>query len=44
VAPLPETDAAYRTALTVATARTGARVGDVIHEPSSFAPILVTSA
>jgi DNA-binding SARP family transcriptional activator len=44
VAPLPETDAAYRTALTVATARSGARVGDVIHEPSSFAPILVTSA
>jgi DNA-binding SARP family transcriptional activator len=44
VAPLPETDAVYRTALTVATARSGARVGDVTHEPASFAPILVTSA
>jgi DNA-binding SARP family transcriptional activator len=44
VAPLPETDAAYRTALTVATARSGERVGDVIHDPSSFARLLVTSA
>jgi DNA-binding SARP family transcriptional activator len=44
VAPLPETDAIYRTALTVATARSGARVGDVIHEPATFAPLLVTSA
>lgn len=44
VAPLPETDAAYRTALTVATARSGARIGDIVHEPVSFAPILVTSA
>ena len=44
VAPLPETDAIYRTALTVATARSGARVGDVIHEPASFAPVLITSA
>jgi hypothetical protein len=28
----------------VATARSGARVRDVIREPASFAPILVTSA
>ena len=44
VAPLPETDAAYRTALTVATARSGERVGDVMHDSASFARLLVTSA
>ena len=44
VAPLPETDAAYRTALTVATARSGERVGEIVHDPSTFARLLVTSA
>ena len=44
VAPLPETDAAYRTALTIAAARSGARVGDRIHDPAGFAPVLITSA
>ena len=44
VAPLPETDAAYRTALTIAAARSGARVGDRVHEPGGFAPMLITSA
>jgi DNA-binding SARP family transcriptional activator len=44
VAPLPETDAIYRAALTVAAARSGARVGDRRYEPATFAPVLVTSA
>jgi DNA-binding SARP family transcriptional activator len=48
VAPLPETDAAYRTALKIAAVRSGARVGrtvnERIHEPTGFAPVLVTSA
>ena len=43
VAPLPETDAAYRTALQVAVARSGARVGEVVFEPTRF-PALATSA
>jgi DNA-binding SARP family transcriptional activator len=44
VAPLPETDAAYRTALTIAAARSGARLAESGHDPASFAPRLVTSA
>jgi len=44
VAPLPETDAAYRTALAIAAARSGARVTERVHERAGFAPILVTSA
>jgi DNA-binding SARP family transcriptional activator len=44
VEPLPETDAAYRAALTIAAARSGARVAGTRRESGSFAPRLVTSA
>jgi len=44
VAPLPETDAAYRMALAVATSRSRERAADVRYDPGPFAPVLVSSA
>ena len=44
VAPLPETDAAYRAALADATQRSLQRVGDLGYERPAFAPILVSTA
>jgi DNA-binding SARP family transcriptional activator len=44
VAPLPETDAAYRAALARAATRSAARAADMPYERAPFAPLLVTSA
>jgi DNA-binding SARP family transcriptional activator len=44
VEPLPETDAAYRAALSIAAARSGARVAETRRERAPFAPRLVSSA
>lgn len=44
VAPLPETDAAYRIALAAATSRSHGRAGSLAYEAGPFAPVLVTSA
>jgi DNA-binding SARP family transcriptional activator len=44
VAPLPETDAAYRTALAVSASRSRERASDRRHDLRPFAPILVSSA
>ena len=44
VAPLPETDAAYRAAITRATVRSLERVAELGYERPAFAPILVSSA
>jgi DNA-binding SARP family transcriptional activator len=44
VAPLPETDAAYRTALDRATVRSLERVGDLGYDHGAFSPVLVSSA
>ncbi len=46
VSPLPETDAAYRTALACATSRSFARLADQGFDPRGFAPlpVLVSSA
>jgi DNA-binding SARP family transcriptional activator len=44
VEPLPETDAAYRAALSIAAARSGARVAETRPERAPFAPRLVSSA
>lgn len=44
VAPLPETDAAYRAAIEQATARSRERVAEPFERPAAFTPVLVTSA
>ena len=44
VAPLPETDAAYRTALAIAAARSSERAAATHYDHRSFAPVLVSSA
>ena len=44
VAPLPETDAAYRQALAVAASRSRERARDLVYDTRPFAPVLVTSA
>jgi DNA-binding SARP family transcriptional activator len=44
VGPLPETDAAYRTALAVSAARSRDRAADRRHDLRPFGPVLVTSA
>ena len=44
VAPLPETDAAYRAALARAAIRSLERVGDLPYELPTFSPVLVSSA
>lgn len=44
VAPLPETDAAYRIALTTATDRSRDRAAERVYGSGPFAPVLVTSA
>ena len=44
VAPLPETDAAYRAALARATVRSMERVAELGYDRPSFAPVLVSSA
>jgi DNA-binding SARP family transcriptional activator len=44
VAPLPETDAAYRMALAVAASRSRERAGELRYDAGPFAPVLVTSA
>lgn len=44
VAPLPETDAAYRIALATATDRSRDRAAELAFEAGPFAPVLVTSA
>jgi DNA-binding SARP family transcriptional activator len=44
VAPLPETEAAYRMALAVAAARSRERAAELRYDVGPFAPVLVTSA
>jgi DNA-binding SARP family transcriptional activator len=44
VAPLPETDSAYRAALAVSAARSRDRAAHAGYEGGSFAPVLVSSA
>jgi DNA-binding SARP family transcriptional activator len=44
VAPLPETDAAYRMALSVAASRSRDRAASLRYETGPFAPVLVSSA
>jgi DNA-binding SARP family transcriptional activator len=44
VAPLPETDAAYRRALAVSADRSRARASEAAYDSRPFAPVLVTSA
>ncbi|MBA2382287.1 MAG: hypothetical protein H0V73_09280 [Chloroflexi bacterium] len=44
VAPLPETDAAYRAALATSAAHSRERAADVRYDAGPFAPVLVTSA
>lgn len=44
VPPLPETDAIYRAALATSAARSRDRAARLTYEPSSFSPVLVTSA
>jgi DNA-binding SARP family transcriptional activator len=44
VAPLPETDAAYRMALAAAASRSRERAGELRYDAGPFAPILVSSA
>ena len=44
VAPLPETDAAYRVALAVAASRSNDRAAAIRYDAGHFAPVLVSSA
>jgi len=44
VAPLPETDAAYRMALAVAASRSRERAAELRYDAGPFAPVLVNSA
>jgi DNA-binding SARP family transcriptional activator len=44
VAPLPETDAAYRMALAAAASRSRERAADLRYDVGPFAPVLVSSA
>ena len=44
VAPLPETEAAYRMALAISASRSRERAADVRYEIGPFSPVLVTTA